>query len=241
MSLSSSPRPSAPAGTSRPDAAVGGGSVNAGQLAMALVAAAKVTGVEPDQVFELRKGRTRILAGAALVARYGVSKRGLCRVLKLGPNDLCPANLAHRKITTDEMLAVVEAMGEPPGGSSAGPRLSAPRAAAASEGPARKAEVAPAARAKGPAKGGANPVRRTFGRQPRDPLAAPRKAAPVAPARPCWARPEPVVRLKPVTARIAGWASHFLESPLWELDEVAALFGVHPDGLLAALEQDAPA
>ena len=44
-----------------------------------------------------------------------------------------------------------------------------------------------------------------------------------------------VVRLKPVSVDIARWARGFLASPLWTADEVADLFGVHPDALIDAV------
>lgn len=50
--------------------------------------------------------------------------------------------------------------------------------------------------------------------------------------RPASSRSASVVRLKPVTADIARWARAFLASPLWTADEVADLFGVHPDALV---------
>jgi hypothetical protein len=43
------------------------------------------------------------------------------------------------------------------------------------------------------------------------------------------------VRLKPVTARVVGWAAHFLEAD-WSLDDVAWLFDICPEALLTALE-----
>jgi hypothetical protein len=45
-----------------------------------------------------------------------------------------------------------------------------------------------------------------------------------------------VTRLKPVTARTLRWAPAFLDAR-WPLDEVAALFDVHPDALVDALER----
>jgi hypothetical protein len=49
-----------------------------------------------------------------------------------------------------------------------------------------------------------------------------------------------VTRIKPVTARVLGWASAFLDAR-WPLDEVAELFDVHPDALVDALEHGASA
>lgn len=91
------------------------------------------------------------------------------------------------------------------------------------------------------------------------PEPAPEAKAPVVISRPIAravlppkrtrARPEPrversekvrsapaVTRLKPVTAKTLRWAPAFLDAR-WPLDEVAALFDVHPDALVDALER----
>lgn len=227
----------------------GGGAVTAAHVAVAIVSAARVTGVDPARVFEPggRNTRTRMLAGAGLCARLGPSKTAVAKLVKVPAPTLSPSLLRRENITTDQLLEVAEALeaagltaGDDPHArfmAPWGPTPSQPAAAAANA-PARKAARA-AAKAEPPAPAAA-PVRTARagrGRKPK--AAATAEAAPEGTPRAPRRRPASTLQaipgLKAVSDDIARWAGYFLEAG-WRLPVVADLFDVCPVSLLDALD-----
>lgn len=201
---------------------------SAGQLALALVAAARIMGVAPDAVFAAGTParRARILAGASLKAATGCVASELATTLHLSGPELAPSMLARAGVNTDMMLEVAEALngGSLPAGRGVSVREARPLSAAAeAKSPARKTASKPQA-------AGAD---RNSGDRP----GAASKA--IIPSRsPRRARsedPSAVQRLRPMTAARLRFARWFVEAG-WEIEEVAHLFDAHEDALADALE-----
>lgn len=176
----------------------------------------------------------RILAGAALKARFGTPGTVLAERLDVHATELAPSMLAKRDITTDDLLEVIEGMGpcEAPA-AEAVPVEASPAAMPAALNPAAPPPFVPRER-KAPKASAPRAVVLPPRPQPAPDRPVPSLPAPRFPSERPRPRPAPsaaVVRLKPVTADIVRWARAFLASPLWTLDEVSDLFGVHPDAL----------
>jgi hypothetical protein len=184
--------------------------ITAAHVAVALVAACKITGIGPEDVFKNGEGggRTRVMAAAACVARLGVAKPVAGRLFQVHTNRLTPSGLAIAKVTTDHLLSISEALsahGLLPGSKESAPSSPSPSSnqtsAAAAVAPQRKA----------------------------DPVA--KRSRPVR-ASPPTTR---VVRLKPVNARILGWTRQQLAKGA-DLSFVADCFDVDPNDLAQALD-----
>ena len=182
-------------------------------VAVALVAAAKITGADASRLFDDGPGhrRTRTMAAAGLVARLGGSRRATAPLFKVCAQELSPSMLTRAGVTSDHLLIVAEALhahGLTEGDDSRSRFLATEGWSAAEADPARP--------------------------QTAKPLAAPR---PVSPRRETGSA-DRTVRIRPVTSRIVGWAGWFLEAAIWTAEEVADLFDVDPEALLSALEGD---
>lgn len=229
---------------------------SAGQLALALVAAARIMGVAPEAVFDGRQGarRARILAGAALKGWTGCVASPLAAALRLSGPELSPSMVSRAGVTTDMMLEVVEALnGVTPAA------IAADAAPTADVRPARAGDARPlpaAAEAETPARKTASEARPVAVEPVAQPVSALASAVtdtsgmrgvfrvgrrpkavtpPEAPSVRTFARAAAVQRLKPMTSarlRYCGW---FVAAG-WELHEVADLFDVHEDALADALE-----
>lgn len=174
----------------------------------ALVAACRRRSFDRSQAFASGAGSrgVRILAGASLKARYGVASTTLAPLLSLSAPELSPSMLVRYGIGTDDLLAVVELMGEVEG------------------------QPAPTVPDLHP---GAPPSFQPRERKQAKASAPKVVAARIVVSSP--SRPTGAVRLKPVSPDVARWAGFFLASPIWSADEVAELFDVHPDALVDAL------
>lgn len=225
---------------------------NAGQLAMALVASAKIFGIAPDAVFvgNQTARRTRILAGAALKASTGCAANHLATTLRLKGTELAPSMVTKAGVTTDMMLEVVEALhcGLPksPSGPKADARPLSP-ATEAKRAPCKAAPkpkaaavkpvpIKPVAKAETPAA----PVVQTIAAPPMRYAVPKRKRGrpepkPVAAVAPHATRPSAIQRLKPMTAAKLRFGRWFVAAG-WEIEDVAELFDVHEDALADALE-----
>lgn len=87
--------------------------LTAEQAARALVAACRITGVDPERVFDKSASGAygaRIVAAMGARSRLGVAAKGLARVFRVAAADLTPSAGARRKITADHLLTVAEAM-----------------------------------------------------------------------------------------------------------------------------------
>ena len=223
---------------------------NAGQLAMALVAAAKIFGIAPDAVFvgNQTARRTRILAGAALKASTGCAANHLATTLRLKGPELAPSMVTKAGVTTDMMLEVVECLhgGLPQPSAKAksdarplapateakrAPCKAAPKPKAGQSKPSAVEPVAKAASPVAPAAAVAAPMR--YAVPPRQ-RSRPEPKAPETTA-PSAIRPSAVQRLKPMTATKLRFARWFVAAG-WDAEEVAELFDVHEDALADALE-----
>ncbi|WP_041761395.1 hypothetical protein [Brevundimonas subvibrioides] len=215
-------------------------------VAAAVTAACRLRGVDASKVNDrgLDGRRARQLAGAALHARFGTANLALAERLTLHGPELAPSMLAKAGITTDDMLSVVEALDGVDATVEVRP-MSPPapvRAITGGLNPAAPPPFVPRER-KAPKASAPRPVglpdNLSCARSRPHPTPD-RAARPLPAPRPPSAQPKPmkpahVVRLKPVTTDIARWARWFLASPIWTAEEVADLFGVHPDGLIDAV------
>lgn len=210
-----------------------GSGLTASHVAVALVASARLRGLDAAGIFDsgYANRKARVLAAASLGARLGVKKTVLAKLFQLHPQELSPSMLAHAEVSAEAMLEVAEALCA--SGLSLAPERACPQSEAAPAVPARKARKADAA-AK-PER--VEPVARIAPAAPRVIAAT---EAPPAPAR--VSRPRKVsvaggsvARLKPVTPAIARWGGFFLEAG-WDADEAADLFDVSPEALIDALD-----
>jgi hypothetical protein len=117
--------------------------ITAAHVAVALVAACKITGIGPEDVFKNGEGggRTRVMAAAACVARLGVAKPVAGRLFQVHTNRLTPSGLAIAKVTVDHLLSITEALsahGLLPGSKESAPSNPSPAATAVA--PQRKAD-----------------------------------------------------------------------------------------------------
>lgn len=188
-------------------------SLTAAHVAVALVAASKITGADASRVYDDGPGhrRTRVMAAAGLVARLGCSRRGTAPMFRVCGPELSPSMLTRAGVTPDHLLIVAEALhanGLTEGDDPRKRFLSAEGWSSAPVEPARS--------------------------EPSKSSAVQRPAAP----RGAKAAIERTVRIRPVTERIVGWAGWFLEAEIWTAEEVADLFDVDPEALLSALEAD---
>jgi|GEM_PF-3495364 len=225
--------------------------ISAGQIASALVAACAEFKVDPASVFEkglMHARASRQLAGASLKAVTGIPARTLAPMLCLSGPELSPSLLSKAGITTDMMLTVVEALGGPGLAADLSQSEAPAEASAAATAAVREDLPSVAVVADPPEKGGRKP--RAAKPDPKPVAPEPPATKPVTAARrggkgwrgPRAAKPvarlvaaPKVTRLKPVSADIARWSGWFVAAD-WDVEEVADLFNVHPDGLADALE-----
>lgn len=237
--------------------------LTAAQVGAALVVAAKMQGLCPSRVFDgavIKDGfgktlpgpyHARVVAGAGLRARVGVSAAVCARAVRVAATELAPSMLARRGVTTEMLLDVAEAVnavspGAPPapvpprprggagGGAGGGSRAGAVRK--------RPADVVPTAAQAVPAPAVVTPA-----------VVAPAVVAPAVVVSGVRTRPSPprvvggrdvgrpvsrpvgrVQRLKPVTAKIARWAAQQLARGA-DVDFVAECFGVDADDLMQVI------
>lgn len=224
---------------------------NAGQLAMALVASAKIFGIAPDAVFvgNQTARRTRILAGAALKASTGCAANHLATTLRLKGPELAPSMVTKAGVTTDMMLEVVEALHLGLPQSRSQPKADVRPLVPATEAKRAPCKAAPKSKDSKPGKSVAvEPVAKVTEAVATAPIiAAPMRYAvparqrsrpePKAPeaAAPSALRPSAVQRLKPMTAAKLRFSRWFVAAG-WDVEEVAELFDVHEDALADALE-----
>lgn len=201
----------------------------------ALVAACRLRRLDRSQAFAGGNGArgVRILAGAALKARFGVAATVLAPLLKLASPELAPSMLKRYGVTTDDLLEMVEALGDIEGPSvPATPEVgpAPPVAVVVRPRPAPVPDpVRTALHPSAPPPG--QPIKRRLPRAsaPRSVAGQTTKSVSSPPVR------AHVVSLKPMTPAITRWAGFFLTSPIWTAEEVADLFGVHPDAVIDAV------
>lgn len=207
-----------------------GTAITGERVATALVAACKVTGVAPTEVFGDGHGggRTRVMAAAACVARLGWSRGAAARVFRIHRTRLTPSGLEIARVTTEHLLTVAEALREAGlcGDGTGGPPVSPPPAVAA-ETPRRKTGAGAAISGK----------TRTAATVATDRLPASQASPRRRPAPPARASSRPtaaVTRIKAVTPRIVRWTRQQLALGA-DLDFVADCFDVDPSALAAAV------
>lgn len=87
--------------------------ITAEQAARALVAACRITGSDPERVFDKTSGGAygaRMLAAMGARSRFDLRSKVLAKVFRVAPADLTPSAGARRRITADHLLSVAEAM-----------------------------------------------------------------------------------------------------------------------------------
>lgn len=217
--------------------------ITAGDAALAIVAAATVTGLTPAEAFAEgpEATRTRLIAAAGCVTALGVSKAVAGRVFRVLPQRLAPSMLARAAVTTADLAGVTAALGG--GKVGASPKAREPdrprEVAAAPAGRKTGARQVERVAAKVEAAPPADPIPPRAASKPRDLSRSAARAgeasAPRAPVRSRSPASREVQRLKPVTAPILRWARQ--QAALGaDLDFVAWCFGVDADALADALE-----
>nr|WP_315051274.1 hypothetical protein [uncultured Brevundimonas sp.] len=215
--------------------------VTPAHIAVAIVAACRITGVRADRAFEDIRGntRTRLIAAGGCVARLGWRPLDAARLFQVDPRRLSPSMLTNARIFTDDLLAIAEAL-ESHGLTDSAPKVavfsSQPSAAEATP-PARKAKAAAATgeRRKRPAD--PPPAKSSVVREIRKGQPTPlREANPVRESGRRQAAPVrgAVRQLEPMNDRKRRFGRWFLDAG-WSVDETAELFNVHPDALTDAL------
>lgn len=214
--------------------------VTAGQIAVALVAACRLTGRPPEQVFEEARGnmRTRVLAAAGCLQALGLTPKAAARLFQVRPNRLAPSMLRHDGVEPEAVLAVAEALtGGVTGGVAGDVTGPPPRPAAASTPVSSTHKPAPVSPPADGPKVATSPEA-TAVPQPaaaRPPAPEPRaRTAPAAvPANPVR-RAGGIERLKPVSDNMVRWCRLYLARGVTK-DDLADLFGVDPEALAARL------
>lgn len=86
--------------------------ISAAHVAVAVVTACRLRGVDPATVFERgqENRQARVLAAAGLSARLGFRKTAVAPLLKVFPQEVAPSMLAKAGVTTDGLLAIAEAL-----------------------------------------------------------------------------------------------------------------------------------
>ena len=220
--------------------------VTAAHIAVAIVAACRITGVRADRAFEDVRGntRTRLIAAGGCIARLGWRPADAARLFHVDAKRLSPSMLANANVSTDDMLAVAEAL-EAHGLTDGAPKVAdassqsqvSQDVAAEAAPPARKAKAPAAAGRKGKRPADPPPATSSVVREIRNVRPPPPPAAnPVRRAAPRAAPPTPrqIRPLEPMNTRKKRFGQWFVDAG-WSIDETAELFNVHPDALRDAL------
>lgn len=220
--------------------------VTAAHIAVAIVAACRITGVRADRAFEDVRGntRTRLIAAGGCIARLGWRPLDVARLFHVDAKRLSPSMLANANVSTDDMLAVAEAL-EAHGLTDGAPKVTdassqsqvSQDVAAEAERPARKAKAVAAAEEKRKRPADSPPATSSVVREIRNVRPPPPPAAnPVRRAAPRAAPPTPrqIRPLEPMNTRKKRFGQWFVDAG-WSVDETAELFNVHPDALADAL------
>lgn len=196
--------------------------VTAGQIAVALVAACRLTGRAAEQVFEEARGntRTRQLAAAGCMQALGLTPRAAGRLFQIRSNRLAPSMLRHDGVEPEDVLAVAETLADGPTGPPSRPEAAAAKGSSAHNPvPSTTETEAPVAAA----------ATRTTEAAPR-----PRNAPATRRPNPVRAAGSGIERLKPVSDNMVRWCRLYLARGVAK-DELADLFGVDPEALAARL------
>lgn len=89
-----------------------GADIIARQAAVALVAACRISGIDPETVFEDGDGggKTRVLAAATCVDRLGWAKPFAARVFRINRKRLTPSGLVIARVDDGDMAIVADAL-----------------------------------------------------------------------------------------------------------------------------------
>lgn len=209
------------------------GQITAAHVALAVVAACRMTGADPQAVFGPAHGnkRARLIAAAGLMTALKLKPRDVAGVFKVDRSRLAPSMLRNADIEADHLLTVAEALRT--GGVLDGARPQ--RKAADADASARKPSpvqtrpdrpVAPS-----PAPSPPPPV------QPPEPD-RPRPAAtnPVR-SRPTPARSSAVETLKAVSDNMVRWSRIYLSRGV-PIGDLADLFDVDVEALAGRLKPE---
>lgn len=203
--------------------------VTAGHVAIAIVAACRLTGRPPEQVFEKARGnkRARALAAAGCMAALNLTPKAAGRLFHIQSNRLAPSMLRHDGIEAGDVLKVVEALTGPP------PR---PTAATAPMSPSHK-PAPPSPNAEPPVAAG--PVADAPPTKPQSRKPAPRSQPTPAPrkANPVRAASRGVERLKSVSDNMVRWSRIYVARGM-AVEDLADLFDVDPEALASRLKPE---
>lgn len=216
-----------------------GTGITAGRVAVAVVAACRLTGHDPQAVFGPERGnkRVRLIAAAGLMTALKLKPRDVAGVFQVDATRLAPSMLRSADIKTDDLLTVAEALRT--GGllDDGAPKV---------PGPQQKAAGADASTRK------PSPVQ-TRPDRPADPPPAPRPA-PLVPPRPRDVeRPRPVTtnpvrakasagrgaveRVKAVSDNMVRWSRIYVARGV-PVGDLADLFGVDVEALADRLKPE---
>lgn len=215
------------------------GALTASQVALAVVAACRMTGHDPQAIFGPERGnkRVRLIAAAGLMTALRLRPRDVAGVFQVDATRLAPSMLRSADIEADDLLPIAEALRTGGPVETAAPRSGRPQQqAAGADASTRKP----------------SPVQ-TRPDPPADPPPAP-KPAPLAPPRPRDVeRPRPVAanpvcgrairersaveRLKPVSDNMVRWSRIYVARGV-PVRELADLFEVDVEALTDRLQPE---
>ena len=210
--------------------------ITAAHVALAVVAACRMTGADPQGVFGPAHGnkRARLIAAAGLMTALKLKPRDVAGVFKVDRSRLAPSMLRNADIEADHLLTIAEAL-----------RTGGVLGAASSEGSGPQPQAADAdASARKPSPVQTRPDRPAGPPPSPAPAARPRDLDPPGPVatnpvrpRPTPARSLAVETLKAVSDNLVRWSRIYLSRGV-PIGDLAELFDVDVEALADRLKPE---
>jgi len=210
--------------------------ITAAHVALAVVAACRMTGADPQGVFGPAHGnkRARLIAAAGLMTALKLKPRDVAGVFKVDRSRLAPSMLRNADIEADHLLTIAEAL-----------RTGGVLGAASSEGSGPQPQAADAdASARKPSPVQTRPDRPAGPPPSPAPAARPRDLDPPGPVatnpvrpRPTPARSLAVETLKAVSDNMVRWSRIYLSRGV-PIGDLAELFDVDVEALADRLKPE---
>jgi hypothetical protein len=209
--------------------------ITAAHVALAVVAACRMTGADPQAVFGPAHGnkRARLIAAAGLMTALKLKPRDVAGVFKVDRSRLAPSMLRNADIETDHLLTVAEALrtGGVLDGARPQPKAADADASARKPSPVQTRPDRPVAPPPPPTPSPAAPVQPPEAHRPR-----PAATNPVR-ARPTPARSGAVETLKAVSDNMVRWSRIYLSRGV-PIGDLADLFDVDVEALADRLKPE---
>lgn len=211
------------------------GQITAAHVALAVVAACRMTGADPQAVFGPAHGnkRARLIAAAGLMTALKLKPRDVAGVFKVDRSRLAPSMLRNADIEADHLLTVAEALrtGGVLDGARPQPKAADADASARKPSPVQTRPDRPVAPPPPPTPPPAAPVQPPEAHRPR-----PAATNPVR-ARQTPARSGAVETLKAVSDNMVRWSRIYLSRGV-PIGDLADLFDVDVEALANRLKPE---